>query len=289
MMRNGLLSALWRGFVPHELFPGASVRFFSDGHWIRGKVVQHTGRHRTGKARPTRIEVTQPVEPGSVGMWDFPDPRMRGTRLYARGHDDVTGVAAIVSLLDTACRRKDQAEFYAFFTRAEESGFLGAIGASRDATLPRRCRIIALETSKALSNARLGDGVIIRVGDRMTVFEPALTQAIADAAKDLKERRKGFKYQRRLMDGGTCESSVYGAYGYRAAGLCLALGNYHNVNWDKMKLGPEYVDVNDYLGMVHLLRTLVVSGFPAEGQRVRTMCEDLFREHGEELTASAGT
>ena len=34
--------------------------------------------------------------------------------------------------------------------------------------------------------------------------------------------------------------------GYEATGMCLALGNYHNVDRKKGKLGPEYVDLRDF-------------------------------------------
>jgi hypothetical protein len=47
------------------------------------------------------------------------------------------------------------------------------------------------------------------------------------------------------MDGGTCESSAYCTLGYEATGLCVALGNYHNVDLKRRRLGPEYIDLDD--------------------------------------------
>ena len=52
------------------------------------------------------------------------------------------------------------------------------------------------------------------------------------------------------MDGGTCESSAYCTLGYEATGLCLALGNYHNVDVKRRKIGPEYIDLDDYDNVV---------------------------------------
>ena len=52
------------------------------------------------------------------------------------------------------------------------------------------------------------------------------------------------------MDGGTCESSAYCMLGYEATGLCVALGNYHNVDAKRKRLGPEYVDLQDLDGVV---------------------------------------
>ena len=281
--RNGVLVALWRGSVPPELFPNAAVRFFSGGSWIRGRDIRSCKRHRTAKPRVTDIEVRSAVQPGSVGMWDYPDPSRRGPRLYARGMDDVSAVAAIACVLDEACRRRVPGEFYALFTRAEESGFLGAIGACQTHTLPKRCVIVALENSRALADAPMGGGVVVRVGDRMSIFTPAVTSMLCAAAADLAKRDRGFAWQRRLMDGGTCESSVYTCYGYDAGGLCLPLGNYHNVNWDRMTLGPESIDVNDFAGMVKLLLHLVRRGAALPETNTIGLWEQIFEQYGKEL------
>jgi len=42
------------------------------------------------------------------------------------------------------------------------------------------------------------------------------------------------------MPGGTCEATVYDVYGFTAGSICVALGNYHNMDREKMKIGPEY-------------------------------------------------
>jgi len=261
MLDGRTLLAEWRGGVPPELLEGARVRFFTGGRWVRGEVARLGGR--SGRARLVRVRVARPVETGSAGMWDFPNPRLRGTRLHARGHDCVAGCAAVVSLLDEVRRRRIEGEFYAFFTRAEEGGFLGAIGAARSRTLPRRCRVVTIETSRALPGARLGEGAVVRVGDRTRIFDPEISAALWAAARRLARRRDGGTFQRRLMDGGTCESSVYAAYGYTVGGLCLPLGNYHNVDWERLRLRPEVIDVRDYASLVRLLVG------PARAGRVR--------------------
>jgi endoglucanase len=246
------LAAVWRGGVPAQLFHNARVRFF-DRRWVKGRVVSRP--ETIVSRRPTRVEIAveRPVAPGSVGMWDFPGPRRRGNLLYARGQDDVAGVAAIACAFDEACRSCVTADFYALFTRGEEGGFVGAIAACRDRTLPPRGIVVALETSRELPNARLGEGVIVRVGDRASIFTPWTTDAISSAAKELATADESFKYLRRLMDGGTCESTVYCAWGYDATGLCLPLRNYHNVNWETMTLAPECIDLRDFESLVKLL------------------------------------
>ena len=51
------------------------------------------------------------------------------------------------------------------------------------------------------------------------------------------------------MDGGICESSTFGAHGYRTGAVCLALGNYHNMAEDR-KIREEYIDEADFLNLV---------------------------------------
>ena len=64
---------------------------------------------------------------------------------------------------------------------------------------------------------------------------------------------------RRLMDGGVCEASAFCAAGYRASGLCIALGNYHNAADDGVGVAAEHVLVEDYLAEVGLLERLAVT------------------------------
>jgi len=285
MAGGAILRATWRGFVPGELFPGAGVRFLSAGQWIRGRVLNVRPRaHRWGGSRRCRLEMRAPVEPGSIGMWDFPAPFVRGSRLYARGHDCVCGVAAVACVLDEAVRRELEGQFVAFFTRAEEGGFLGAIGAARSRSLPKKTVLIPIETSMALPTARLGDGVVIRVGDRSSIFTPWVTDWLCAAAARLAGRKRNFRCQRRLMDGGTCESSVYTSYGYEAGGLCLPLGNYHNVDWKRMRLGPERIDLGDFEGLVLLLLELAADRKSPRGAGRRKRWEDLFARYGRGLT-----
>ena len=256
MLDRATLLAYWRGGVPPQLFEGAKVRFWSEGRQVRGRVVSAGKAAKPGFPMQTLVRVDAPVAPGSAGMWDFPQPRLRGTLLTARGHDDVIGVAAIAVMLDEACRKRMDGDFHALFTRCEEGGFWGAIGASKAKSLPRKAVIVALEASREMPNARPGDGVVVRVGDRTSIFSPWVSAALTQAAAKLAAAGKGFRFVRRLMDGGTCESTVYGAYGYDAGGLCLPLRNYHNVNWDKMKLAAEQVDTRDFESLVALLMHL---------------------------------
>ena len=57
--------------------------------------------------------------------------------------------------------------------------------------------------------------------------------------------------ERALMQGGTCEATAYALYGYRAAALCVALGNYHNCG-PRDTIAPEFVSLSDAVGMADL-------------------------------------
>ena len=166
--------------------------------------------------------------------------------------DDTVGCAAVLALLDELCRRKIRKKVMAIFTVAEEAGFQGAKYICMKKRIPKSVNLIAIETSSRLPTANIGDGVVIRVGDRLNIFTPAVTAFMVDIAKDLKSKNKNFKYQRKLMDGGTCESTVYNAFKYTNGAVCIPLGNYHNRNVRTGKIQPEFVSMNDLYNMVQL-------------------------------------
>jgi endoglucanase len=251
MVLKRRLRAKWRGGVPKDYFVGSKVRFYSKGTWVRGRVrsVKTVSRNRQERVDTATLDMSDAVEMGSIGMWDFPDPTVRGTRIYARGCDDLAGVAASLCTIDELTRTPaadHSCDAYFLFTRAEEVGFAGAIAAARLKTIPPRCFVVAMETSAERPHARLGDGPILRVGDRASTFTPQVTAYCHRIARDLALADRSFHYQRKLMDGGTCESSAFCTLGYEATGLCLALGNYHNIDPKRKKLAPEYIDLNDF-------------------------------------------
>jgi endoglucanase len=190
---------------------------------------------------------------GGIAMWDFPAWSLADGRITARVCDDLLGVAAILACLDELQRRRPDAAVWGLLTRAEEVGFLGAVEAIRLGTVPPGASVLSLECSKALVNAPQGGGVIVRVGDRMSVFAPSLTEALRSAADALASRDESFRYQRKLMDGGACEATVFCASGWRASGLAVPLGNYHNASDEGIGIAPEHVLVDDWLAEVALL------------------------------------
>ncbi|HZB70747.1 MAG TPA: hypothetical protein VE395_01340, partial [Acidimicrobiales bacterium] len=163
------------------------------------------------------------------------------------------GVAAVVSALELAARAGDGPPVMGLLTRAEEVGLLGALEAARLGTVPRDALVLSLECSKALADAPQGGGVVVRVGDRATIFDPALSAALVERARGV----EGLRWQRKLMDGGVCEASAFGAAGWRTSGLAVPLANYHNAADDGSGVAAESVLIEDFLGEVRLLEALV--------------------------------
>jgi len=210
-----------------------------------------------------RVQVESAVPSGAPGMWDQGAGRIRGKRFLGRVCDDLAGAAGSLAMLDELHRRPHppEAPVTVLLTRAEEDGFVGAVGAaSRPSLLRRSDRLIAVETSAMQPYAPQGCGPIIRLGDKISIFNSSLSHFLTRQAEALAKKDRQFQFQRALMPGGICEAAVYDAYGFHAAAICIALGNYHNMDRKRRRVGPEYVDVNDYLGMVQLFVAIVCQG-----------------------------
>ena len=279
------LRADFRGGVRAEYFPNAKVQFWSGGRWINASVLEVTRARNVSRGAVTwqipeegLLRVAAAVEPNSPGMWNLPQPYERRGKVHGRDCDDMAGCAAMLTLLDRLSRKKARAEVYCLFTRAEEVGFIGAIAAAKAHTVSKKWPIIAIETSSELPNARIGDGPILRVGDRMSVFEPSVTAFCGRVAQRLAKRRRKFKFQRKLMDGGSCESTAFMVYGYPATGICLALGNYHNMDKTGRKLACEYVSLEDWKLMVDWFEALTLdeTGYRADDKTVRMQFDESF-------------
>jgi endoglucanase len=286
------LLAASRGWVEPEYFAGAGVRFWSNGECVAGTVREITKAApifgmigRTGRPEEVRVDVAGPVAPQSPGMWDLPEPTLADGRVVARGCDDIAGCAAMLALLQRLSTARASADVYCLFTRAEEVGFIGAIGAARERTIPVGLPVIAIETSKELPGAAMGAGPILRVGDKSSVFTPAVTAFCERAAKQhaakCKEAGREFRYQRKLMDGGTCESTAYMTYGYPTTGMCVALGNYHNMDVQRGRIASEYISLSDWEFMVDWFEALVLDeqGYGGEGTAMRAQLDKRFEEY----------
>jgi len=248
--RNRAIAEL-RGGVLAAYLEGAAVE--------HGDATRTIGRieSMTGGLASVSWRGPGPVVPGAILRWRFPQANLgiKEDRLRARACDDLAGVAAALTTLVRA-QEASESHFSVLLTRAEEVGFVGALAACDLATLPLDTQVLSIECSRELSDAPVGGGPIVRVGDGSSVFTSDLTNRIAEVAK-----RRRIRHQRKLMGGGSCEATAFMAMGYEATGLCLALGNYHNMvaidqvlaQERRARLAPEEIDVNDFHGLVDLL------------------------------------
>ncbi len=247
------VTARFMGGLMPPYFETAPVVFFGEsGTEVRGVVEAYGDGVGAIQVRRGGVSV------GDIGRWWF-DKRSLGVRdglLRAPACDDLAGVAASLVALDRARRKPHLNHFGVLLTRAEEEGLLGAIAACELGTIPDGSHLLSIETSRSFPDSPIGGGPVIRVGDRSSIFDAALTNQLTDAVRKAK-----IPHQRKLMAGGTCEATAFGAYGKRATGLCLPLGNYHNmVDIDGVAagtvaavVGPEEVSLDDFDGLVDLM------------------------------------
>lgn len=276
-----------------------------DEYFLDAKVVIHSATHTrhharlTGEAQaPARADAAPPFKhylaeltdphdttrglaSGDVAVWDLPPARIEGDLLYTPACDDLAALAAALAAMDVlvharAHGRDTARDTRLLFTRAEEIGFIGAIAACRDQTIPKDAIVLALENSRSFPHdSPIGAGPIVRVGDRLTIFSPTLTEAVAKCAETLAggpaiptaqqkiDAGRTWKWQRKLMAGGACEASVFSAAGYDSTCICLPLGNYHNMadlanvqartNTTPPVVAPEFISLSDYHALVDLL------------------------------------
>jgi endoglucanase len=284
-MRDGrTLEADFRGGVLAAYVRGAKVRFFDGERVVRGRVT-HTEQAKGSQVpRRATLRVNSTIAPGTPGMFDLTEGRVSGGRFHARACDDLAGLAAILTMLDALHRGRSRPRgtVAVLVTRAEEVGFVGAIAAAKDRRLLRGTdRLISVECSSVQPFAPQGNGVIVRVGDRTTVFDSGLTWFLTDRAQDLAKRDKAFKFQRALMPGGSCEGTVFDAWSYTTGAVCLPLGNYHNMDRARKKLAPENIHLGDWESMVKLFVEIAREAhtFRTGSAPLRARLEKRFAEH----------
>ena len=243
----------FRGGVSAPYFEGARVEVVSRPGGANGRVSSYDAQSQTGIINLVGSGV---IDAGDIAMWKFRSQKAKKGRYAAPACDDLAGATAALAALDRARAKPDLRHFGVLLTRAEEMGLIGAIHAAKHQTIPADARVFSIETSRELPYAPIGAGPVIRTGDRHTVFDRELTNRISRAAE-----ASGIKHQRKLMDGGGCEATAFGTYGYQAAGLCVPLGNWHNRgNLDEVEAGYgeavpmlEEISLEDFHGLVDLL------------------------------------
>jgi putative aminopeptidase FrvX len=244
--RNSPPLVRFQGGVPGHYFrAGIKIRL------MPGDISAKLGK-RLGKDRTFQIQISSPfdTEP-KFAVWELEDFRASDL-IVGRACDDLIGVTSILATIIELKRTRARVNVIGVISRAEEIGFRGVLALTNTRLVPRNSLVISLETSRELPGVEMGEGVILRVGDRTSVFDAEAMRFLAEVAGELKTRRKDFKFQRGLMAGGTCEATAFQEFGFQTGAVCIALGNYHNCS-PNGKIAAEYVNVADACGMVDLL------------------------------------
>ena len=208
---------------------------------------------RPGKAKEFELHAPRALNgTPQFAVWELEDFAVRNGRIHGRGCDDLIGVASILATLIELKRSRARVHVIGVIARAEEIGFLGAMAVAAGSALPKNSLVVSLETSRELPGVKMEQGVILRVGDRTSIFDSQAMRFLAEVAAGLKTKHKKFQFQRALMSGGTCEATAYQEFGFQTAAVCVALGNYHNCAEGK-RIAAEFVSLTDALSMVELL------------------------------------
>ncbi len=215
---------------------------------------------------------------GDFAMWDLPVGELRDGILHTRACDDLAGCGVIVAMFYELERLSAEAEVYGFFTRAEEVGFVGALEIARSGAFQGQgLTVISLETSAERAPAKIGAGPIVRVGDKTSLFDSDATEELLQIAHE-----SGIAVQRCLMSGGTCEATAFQLYGLPSTGLCVALGNYHNITSDE-RIDAEYISLTDLAGLANLCREIAVRTEPASRYHIPLALKKRLEEEIEEF------
>jgi endoglucanase len=239
--------ARFRGGVGDSYFrAGVAVRFLPQQ--AKGKLVE-----RLEAEKEFVLESKQRLDGDpTYAVWELEDFAVRKAQIHGRACDDLIGCASILATMVELKQKKVSAHVLGVITRSEEVGFHGALMVAEEKLLPSDALVISLETSREMPPVKMGQGVIVRVGDRSSIFDSEATRFLSEIGSELSKEDKTFRHQRALMSGGTCEGTAYQEYGYQTAALCVALGNYHNCG-PRNQIRAEYVSLADATGMVRLL------------------------------------
>ncbi|MDX2132192.1 MAG: M20/M25/M40 family metallo-hydrolase [Planctomycetota bacterium] len=282
----GVVQMSFRGGVMDAYFRGARVEVYDTADRRHAGVVSGPAdAPGPFKQWLCEVEGRWDLKVGDVGIWALPAPEERDGLFHALACDDLAALAGALGAFDVLRREGPVRDVRLLLTRAEEIGFVGAIAACRLGTIPAGSTVIALENSRSFAESPIGGGPIVRVGDRLSIFTPRLTDAVARRAEEIAQGTltrsnvvssadRTWRWQRKLMAGGACEASVFCDAGFDATCVCLPLGNYHNMgdlaaveartNDRPPTIEREFIATADFEGMVDLLIECG-RGLPTEG------------------------
>jgi putative aminopeptidase FrvX len=241
------------GGVPAASFqPGVPLQvLLEDGRRLRAFTIGRRGKEEDRQAL-IQLAEPQPVSLPRPIVFDLADFQLDGEFIRMRALDDLAGCGSILATLAALSEQPSPGDVYGVFTRAEEVGLVGAQLLAEAGTLPQDTLVVSLESSRTLPGAEIGGGPVIRVGDAGFTFNADAESALIRSREVLQARPEGFKAQRQLMSGGTCEASAFALYGYQATGIAFPLGNYHN-GAPEGRIEAEFIHQEDFIGGIELM------------------------------------
>ena len=258
------------------------------GGRVRGETA---GSYGPQDQRMVSVQLDEAVslELPSAVVFDLPGFHFQGELIHMRAADDLVGCASIIAALQVLASEEIPGGVYGVFTRAEEVGLVGARLIAEEGLLPENTLVVSIEASMTLPGAAIGEGPIIRVGDASFTFDAEAEAVLLKAREELDEKEPGFKAQRQLMSGGTCEATAFRFHGYRTTGIAIPLGNYHNATTEG-GVAAEFVHIEDLLGGVELIaqaaRCLARRREARPWKRMRDLPEEFRRRLAESHSAN---
>ena len=119
---------------------------------------------------------------GDIATWNFP-VNIDFEKIEATACDDLVGCAIIIATFWELASLNLSTTFHAAFTRAEEVGFLGAWHLAQKWPFGDDAVFLSIETSRPVNGAIMGGGPVVRVGDRLSVFDSEGTAVLMTTAK----------------------------------------------------------------------------------------------------------
>jgi endoglucanase len=244
--------ATFEGRVEDSFFPGAPVRLYrgADDPGVAGRIAEPQIVDPATDTRRVVIETEAPADGARLAMWDVPAFALDGDHLRGRACDDLAGCGVLLETLHRLSGESD-VDVSVIFSLAEEAGFCGVLCLLNEeplpAILPQNGVFVSVEISSERPGVAVGDGAVIRVGDRSSTFDGVFTDTLWTIA-----RKGDLRARRALMDGGTCEATAFARAGLRCGGICAPVRGYHNMDRATGAIGPEIVSVSDLEALVEL-------------------------------------
>ena len=300
MDHPGFEATAWDGdFLVASALGGVPAASFEEGVPLQvllpdGERLQAStaGRYGREDERRTLIKLDDPSRMTAAPLprpvvFDLTDYELDGEYIRMRALDDLAGCGSILSALSALVAEAPPGDVYGVFTRAEEVGLVGARLLAEAGTLPAETLVVSLESSRTLPGAEIGSGPVIRVGDAGYTFNADAEAVLIKAREILQGRPEGFRVQRQLMSGGTCEASAFALYGYPTTGIAFPLGNYHN-GAPNDGIEAEYIHQDDFAGGVELIAE-AARRVPERGDTVfRRRLREIPQDFRSRLRESAG-